>query len=155
MSVIMSEKADSSAKPNRLNTRWRFTLVGILVVVSAVVIWRGRMTEDAALERALAGTWTAVDPNDAALHRRELPVTQEQLDIRADGTLTHVVALASEPGSPNNDLWGWKVRKGRLYVRFLGEDGSGQSLPGFAFTVSDTMLSIRLKERPPKEFVRR
>jgi len=153
--VKMTDNADVSGKPGRSQTRWMLPVLGILVVAACVVFGRGWLRDDAALARALPGTWTAVDPTDAALHRREVPVLREQLLIRPDGTLTHAVTLKSEPESPTRDVWGWRVHKGRLYVRFLGEDAGGQTLPGFSFTVSDTTLSIRLKGRPPKEFVRR
>lgn len=74
--------------------------------------------------------------------------------IQADGTLTHVVELASNPGTPDRDPWGWKIHKGRLYVRFLGEDASGQWLPGFAISVTDNTLSIHIKDHPPKTWGR-
>ena len=150
----MNDKADPSEKPNRSTARWGFAVVGLLVTIAAILILRGLRADDPALERSLVGTWTAVDPNDATLHRREVPVTHEQLVFQADETLTHIVELASKPGSPENDLWGWKVRKGRLYVRYLGEDAGGQWLPGFGFSVSDEALSIRVKGHPPKEWVR-
>ncbi|MFQ5495415.1 MAG: hypothetical protein ACE5EX_08545 [Phycisphaerae bacterium] len=150
----MSEKKDLRGKPTRSNVRWGLAVVGLLVLVAALVIGRGVRVDDPTLERSLAGTWTAVDPNNAALHRREVAVAREQLVFRANGTLTHVVELASAPGKPDHDPWGWRVRKGRLYVRFLGEDAGGQWLPGIAFSVSDTALSIRIKGHPPKEWVR-
>jgi len=150
----MNEKDDLSGKPNRSNARWRLAGVGILVVVSAVVIMRGLRADDSALAKALTGKWTAVDPSNASFHRREVPVAREQLVIGEDGELTHVVELASKPGNPDNDLWGWKVRKGRLYVRYRGDDASGQWLPGIAFSVSDKALSMRLKGNPPKKWVR-
>jgi hypothetical protein len=151
----MSEKPDLPETAKQSNVRLKYAALAILVLVGAVVVVRAGKVDDATLERSLAGTWTAVDPNDATLHRREVPVAREQLVFSADKKLTHIVELASKPGDPDNDPWGWKVRKGRLYVRFLGEDAGGQWLPGFAFSVSDTALSIRVKGHPPKKWVRR
>ncbi len=150
----MSDISDPIGKTKRPTNRWRFTVVVLLVVVAVIVIMRVRKVDDSALEKALEGTWTAVDPSDASLHRRDQPVTHEQLIIGADKKLTHVVELASEPGNPENDLWAWKVSKGRLYVRYLGEDASGQWLPGFAFSISDKAMSIRTKGHPPKKWTR-
>jgi len=151
----MNAQANLTEEPKPSKARWGLVVVGLIVVAVAVVIGRGRQADDAGLARALAGTWTATDPNDASLHRRELPVTHEQLVILADGTLTHLVELASKPGKPETDPWGWKVRKGRLYVQFRGDDASGQWLSGIPFSVSDEALSIRIKDHPPKEWVRR
>jgi len=151
----MSPHTNKAGKPNKPTSRWKFAVVGLLVVVLAFVIVGRREVDDDALARALAGTWTAVDPSDGSLHRRNLPVSHEQLVIGADGELTHVVELASNPGNPEYDLWGWKVRKGRLYARFQGEDASGQWLPGIAFAVSNDTLSMRIKGHPPKKWVRR
>ena len=148
----MSEEADLSAKPKRRVVR-RFAAVAVLLV-AAVVMVRGWKVDDATLEKALVGSWTAVDPNDPTFHRREVPVTREQLIFRDDGTLSYVVGLASKPETPEIDLWGWRVRKGRLYVRFLGEEGTGQWLPGLAFSVSEKALSIRIKSHRPKRWVR-
>gem|GEM_PF-1710841 len=160
VSVVIEDSSnqtqvDSPDSAKRSKSRRRLYFVGVVVVVAfGIVIGRSLKVDDDALAQALAGTWIAVDPSDASLHRRELPVSNEQLIIRSDGTLTHVVELASKPGQPENDAWGWKVRKGRLYVRFTGEDATGQWLPGFAFSVSDTRLSIRIKGHPAKQWVR-
>lgn len=130
-------------------------MAGLVVVVATLVMVQGRKVDDAALELALTGTWTAVEPNDASLHRREAPVTREQFIVRSDKTLTHVIELASQPGNAEKDLWAWKVSKGRLYMRFLGEDATGQWLPGLKFSVSEKALSLYIKGHPPKQWVRR
>jgi len=151
----MNKKDNSSRISGASAIKWKFAVAGLLVVVVGVVIAQSGTVDDDALAQALMGTWIAVDPSDASLHRRELPVSHEQLVIGKDGELTHVVELTSKPGNPDNDLWGWKVRKGRLYARFLGEDASGQWLPGIAFTVTDDALTMRVKGHPPKKWVRR
>ncbi len=138
-----------------MNARRGFAVVGLFVVGGVIFFGRGRDVDDATLARALVGDWPAVDPSDAMLHRRELPVAREHLAIRADGTLTHVIELESKPGNPEEDLWGWKVSKGRLYLRYLGDDASGQWLPGIALSVSDSEMSIQVKGRLPKKWVRR
>ncbi len=151
----MSETSDSSGQPDHKKAWRNLTVSGLVVVVAVMLVARALKVDDATLERALVGHWVAVDPSDAVLHRREQPVAREELVIRADGTLSHIVELASKPGHPDNDPWKWKVKKGRLYVRFTGEDAGGQWLPGFAFSVTDNALSIHVKDHAPKEWVRR
>ncbi len=151
----MSEQTDLTGKSKRSITKLRVASIGILVVLAAIVVVCMPQVDDVALAQALMGTWTAVDPNDASLHRRVLPVAHEQLVINAEGELTHVVELVSDPSNPDKDIWGWKVRKGRLYVQYRGDNASGQWLPGIAFSVSGTALSMRLKGHPPKKWVRR
>jgi len=151
----MSETLVTTDHPKWSIFRWRFVLAGLLVATLAIVIVKSRQIDDATLELAMARKWTAIDPHDAVFHRRDLPVASEQLDIHADGTLNHIIELASNPGNPENDLWGWKISKGRLYVQYRGEDAGGQWLPGFSFSVSDRALSIRIKGRLPKAWVRR
>jgi len=126
----------------------------VIIAGATAAVVRSRRVDDVALAKAFVGTWTAVDPNDASLHRRDVPVSREQIVALADGTLTHVIELASKPGSPERDHWDWKIKKGRLYVRFLGDDASGQWLPGFAFSVTDKAMSIRIKDRPAKQWLR-
>jgi len=152
----MSEAIEQPTTLDRRGRHWRIAAGGVVVVAAVIVVTLcSRTPDDAAIAQHLAGTWIAVDPNDATLHRREDPVVNEQLVIRENGTLSHIVELASKPGTPDEEPWGWKVRKGRLYVQFLGDDASGQWLPGFPISVSDKTLTIRVKAHPPKEWVRK
>jgi len=124
------------------------------VVVTYVVVAPSFGRNDQELTQALVGTWIAKDPTDNALHRREQPVAHESMVFRSDGTLTHSVTLASTPDEPEDDIWGWKIIDGRLLMRFLGAEGTGQWLPGFAIAVSDDAMSISVLGRPAKQFLR-
>lgn len=127
-------------------------LVAVGVVAAVAAVRRG--PDDEASARALEGAWVAVDPSNNALHRREEPVQKEKILFRHDGTLRYSLELASAPGKTEDVEWAWKVRKARLYVRFLGEEAGGDWLPGISFAVTPNTLTVRIKNRPVKEFVR-
>jgi len=131
-----------------------YPLVLAALVIAYFVIAPSFGRNDQELTRAMVGSWIAKDPTDNALHRREQRVSRESMVFRSDGTLTHSVTLASTPDAPEDDIWGWKIIDGRLLMRFLGEEGTGQWLPGFAFSVSDDAMSISVLGRPAKRFKR-
>lgn len=133
---------------------WYVVLVLVAVGVVAAVAAVRRGPDDEASAHALEGAWVAVDPSNNALHRREEVVQKEEILFRHDGTLQYSVELASAPGKTEDVEWAWKVRNGRLYVRFLGEEAAGDWLPGIGFSVTSKTLTVRIKNRPVKEFVR-
>jgi hypothetical protein len=144
-------KVESSQKSRKLLSA--VTII-ILIAAGVVVTQQFRKVDDAALSRDLVGTWSAVDPTDGSLHRRELPVSAERLEVGDDGTLTHVVELAEKPKDPDRDRYEWKVRKGRLYVRYLADNSGGEWLRGIPLSIADGAMSMRIKDHLPKEWVR-
>lgn len=140
----------------------RNLLVGIgLCAGAAVVLVALRKPSDARISQHLVGNWIAADPVNATLHRHSEGVQREEIDVRADGTLTYriqVPAPTTQPGdAASNEKvteWAWKVEKGRLVLRDMGEGASQSWMKPLKISVSDEMLTIDRRAYPTKEFSR-
>jgi len=127
-------------------------VVGVLVVALITVVrWP---KDDKHLAEHLVGTWEAVDPDNAALHRRQEGVDIERVVFHADGRLTYILESKSQPNASKTEPWGWKIKEGRLMLRYAGEDSTQEWFRPIKFEVSETSLSVNRKGFPVKECAR-
>jgi len=126
-------------------------LIAGIAVISAYWAWP---RSDESLAKTIVGTWRAIDPNNGALHKRSEGVKDEQASFRADGTLTYTVESDANERPTKTEKWGWRVRKGRLQLQYLGEGSAQAWMRPVKFSVSETKLSIRRKNYPAKTFNR-
>jgi hypothetical protein len=129
-------------------------LAVLIVAVVGAVVWYRWPQDDRALAAAIVGSWQAVDPTNNALHKRQEGVDIEKAVFQADGKLTYILESKSKPNTSKREPWGWKVQKGRLSLRYAGEDSAQEWLGSIPFTVTSTTLSIERKGFPVKEFTR-
>jgi hypothetical protein len=128
-------------------------LIGLAVVVAAIIIVRWPK-DDRSLTQAMVGTWQAVEPTNAALHKRVEGVDVERVIFSSDGSLTYILESKSDPKSSKVEPWGWKIEKGELMIRYLGEDSTKEWYHPIRFKLSETTLSINRKGFPTKVFIR-
>jgi hypothetical protein len=110
------------------------------------------------LTKALVGRWVAADPKNPTLHHRDDGVAREEVDIHADGTLVYHLQ-AKSTSQPSKEVatsatWGWKVAKGRLLLKDIGEGSTQEWMRPLKIGVSDTSLTIERRKYPTKEFTR-
>lgn len=132
-----------------------------LCAIGAVVLVAVRKPSDAQISQHLVGTWIAEDPINATLHRHNEGVQREEIDVRANGTLTYrlqLLATTTQPGdaasSEKVTEWAWKVEKGRLLLRDMGEGASQSWMKPLKISVSEQELTIDRRAYPMKEFSR-
>lgn len=154
------------SRPGALGEQFRMKrrnlLIGIgLCAIGAVVFVALRKPSDAHMSQELVGNWIAEDPVNATLHRHNEGVQREEIDVRADGTLTYRLQLAApttQPGATASiekvSEWAWKVEKGRLLLRDLGEGASQSWMKPLKISVSEAWLTIDRRAYPTKEFSR-
>ena len=130
------------------------TLVVALLVGGAVLALRKKKPDDAALTRGIIGSWRAVDLENPSLHKSKGGVASEEVTFKPDGTLTYQVRLKGPDGKKVVDAYEWKVVKGKLQLKYLGESSAGDVLPRVHIFVEPDRLTLRRRKNADKVFTR-
>lgn len=114
---------------------------------------------DAKSSKLIVGSWQAVDPANSALHGRKDGAQREVAEFAPDGKLAYRVLplaapAATQPAKEVDSSWGWKLQNGRLMVRDMGPESTGEWMQPLKVSVSRKSLSLYRKGFPTKEFAR-